>query len=101
MQGFVVWFYVDKAGKEVFYEKEGINAGVSASFRYYPEHDINVVLLSNMEDGVWKPNWKLHEMSSRGNLAHNTLSFRYERSESRDRCSAKPLAEHKRDSSLR
>ena len=62
MQGYVVWFYVDETGKEVFYEKEGINAGVSASFRYYPEHDINVVLLSNMEDGIWKPNWKLHEM---------------------------------------
>jgi CubicO group peptidase (beta-lactamase class C family) len=62
MQGYVIWFYVDEAGKTVFYEKEGINAGVSAAFRYFPEHDINVVLLSNMEDGVWKPNWKLYEM---------------------------------------
>ncbi len=60
--GYCFWFYVEKDGKVVCYQKEGINAGVSGLIRYFPEQDINVVILSNMEDGVWEPVWKIHEL---------------------------------------
>ena len=60
--GFGLWFYVDSAGQVVCYEKEGVNVGVSGAIRYFPQDDINVVILSNMEEGVWSPIWQLHEM---------------------------------------
>lgn len=60
--GYCLWFYVDKEGKIVCYQKEGVNAGVSGLIRYFPDQDINVVILSNMEDGVWEPVWKIHEL---------------------------------------
>ena len=60
--GLGLWFYVDRLGKTVCYQKEGINAGVSGLIRHYPEQDISVVMLSNMESGVWGPVWKVHEM---------------------------------------
>lgn len=60
--GYGLWFYVDKAGQVVCYQKEGINAGVSGVIRHFPQHDISVVILSNMEDGVWEPIWRVHEM---------------------------------------
>jgi CubicO group peptidase (beta-lactamase class C family) len=59
--GYVLEFYLDKAGHVVFYQKDGINAGVSGVLRHYPDRDLNVVLLSNMEGGVWKPVWRIHE----------------------------------------
>jgi len=59
--GLGLWFYVDPAGQVVFYEKEGQNAGVSAVVRHYPATDLSVVLLSNMEAGVWEPIWAIHE----------------------------------------
>jgi CubicO group peptidase (beta-lactamase class C family) len=58
--GYVLEFYQDQAGHTVFYQKDGINAGVSGVIRHYPDQDINVVLLSNMEDGVWDPVWRVH-----------------------------------------
>jgi len=60
--GYVFWFYVNNDGKIVCYQKEGINAGVSGVMRCFPEPDINVVILSNMEDGVWEPIQKIHDM---------------------------------------
>ena len=57
-----MWFYVDQAGKVVCCQKEGINAGVSGMIRHFFEQDINVVILSNMESGAWKPIWKIHEL---------------------------------------
>jgi len=60
--GLVFWFYVDEAGEVVCYQKEGINTGVSGAMRYFPAHDLNVVLLSNMAGGAWDPMWKIHEM---------------------------------------
>lgn len=60
--GYVLWFYVDKAARVVFCEKEGINAGVSGLIRHYPDQEINVIILSNMENGAWEPVWKVHEM---------------------------------------
>lgn len=62
MYGHVFWFYVDKSDEVICYQKEGINAGVSGVMRYFPKQDINVVILSNMENGVWRPIWKIHEM---------------------------------------
>ncbi len=62
MYGYGLWFYVNKAEKIICYQKEGVNAGVSGLLRYFPEQDINVVILSNMESGVWKPVRKIHEM---------------------------------------
>ncbi len=60
--GYCLWFYVENDGKIVCYQKEGINAGASALIRHFPEHDINVVILSNMEDGVWGPIQKIHQL---------------------------------------
>lgn len=62
MYGHVFWFYVNQSGKVICYQKEGINAGVSGVMRYFPEQDITVVILSNMEGGVWQPIWEIHNM---------------------------------------
>ena len=55
MYGYGLWFHVDRDQEVVYCEKEGINAGVSGVIRHYPAGDINVVILSNMESGAWKP----------------------------------------------
>jgi len=62
MYGYCLWFYVDQGAKVVCFQKEGINAGVSGLIRHFPEQDINIVMLSNIEDGVWEPVWKIHEL---------------------------------------
>jgi CubicO group peptidase (beta-lactamase class C family) len=62
MYGYGLSFYVDQANKVVCYQKEGINAGVGGLIRHFPDSDINVVILSNMESGVWKPVWEIHDM---------------------------------------
>jgi hypothetical protein len=59
-------FLVSPAGQVVFCGKEGINAGVSGLVRHYPKEDLNVVLLSNMENGAWEPARKIHEMMVAG-----------------------------------
>jgi len=35
--------------------KEGTNAGASAIVRHYPAERVDVVVLSNSEDGAWEP----------------------------------------------
>jgi CubicO group peptidase (beta-lactamase class C family) len=67
--GYGLSFFVDQAGQVVFCEKEGINAGVSGLIRHFPKDDINIVILSNMEDGAWEPARKVHELVSAGQLA--------------------------------
>ncbi len=62
MYGYGLWFYVDRPTRSSAYEKEGINVGVSGMIRHFPEQDITVTLLSNMEDGAWDPIWEIHEM---------------------------------------
>jgi CubicO group peptidase (beta-lactamase class C family) len=62
MYGYDPWFYVERSGRVVCFQKEGVNAGVSGAIRRFPDQDINVVVLSNMEDGAWAPIWKIHEM---------------------------------------
>ena len=60
--GLGLWFHVDRAGQVLFYEKEGINVGVSGLIRHYPAQDCTVVLLSNLMEGAWAPIRKIHGM---------------------------------------
>ena len=60
--GYGMWFLLDGAGQVVHCGKDGINAGASGMVRYYPKEDLNVVLLSNMEDGAWEPMRTVHKM---------------------------------------
>ncbi|CAA9533835.1 MAG: Beta-lactamase class C-like and penicillin binding proteins (PBPs) superfamily [uncultured Rubrobacteraceae bacterium] len=69
MYGYGLSFYVDQASKVVCLEKEGVNVGVSGLVRHFPDQDIAVTLLSNMEDGVWDPARKIHEMVVDGQMA--------------------------------
>jgi CubicO group peptidase (beta-lactamase class C family) len=66
MMGYGLMFYLDARDRVLCYQKEGINAGVSGVIRRFPQWDINVVILSNMEDGVWKPIWTVHELVVQG-----------------------------------
>lgn len=52
----------DKCGQE----KDGVNAGVSGIIRHYPDRHLNVVFLSNMEEGVWEPMWDVHRLIDKG-----------------------------------
>jgi hypothetical protein len=60
--GYGVEFFTMKANGITYYQKEGINAGVSGMMRHYPAQDVNVILLSNMQGGVWDPVRKVHEV---------------------------------------
>jgi CubicO group peptidase (beta-lactamase class C family) len=66
LMGYGLLFYLDHTDQIVCYQKEGINAGVSGIMRYFPRRDVNVVVLSNMEDGVWEPIWTVHDLVSEG-----------------------------------
>ena len=66
MFGYVLEFFLDRSGDVVFYQKDGINAGVSGIIRHFPAQDINVVILSNMMSGVWKPVWRIHDLVTGG-----------------------------------
>jgi len=69
MYGYGLRFYVDRAGKVYCYEKEGVNVGASGIISHFPDQDVTVTLLSNMEDGVWDPAWnKIHELVVGGQL---------------------------------
>jgi CubicO group peptidase (beta-lactamase class C family) len=60
MMGYGLTFYLDGDHEVICYQKEGINAGVSGVIRYFPERDISVVVLSNLQDGVWQPIRTVH-----------------------------------------
>ena len=61
--GYGMWFYVsDASGEAICCQKEGMDAGVSGMIRHFPGQDINVVILSNMVSGAWKPIWFIHDM---------------------------------------
>ena len=62
MYGYGLMFYLDKSGQLICYQKDGIDAGASGIIRHFPKWDVNVVLLSNLESGVWKPIWKIHDL---------------------------------------
>jgi len=60
--GLGAWFYVEPGGHVICCQKEGYNAGVSAVMRYFFDGEIDLVILSNMAEGVWEPSWKAHEV---------------------------------------
>lgn len=60
--GYGIEFDYDADGNLMYLEKEGMNAGVSGFVRYYPDHDITVAMLCNMENGAWEPRRFVHEM---------------------------------------
>ncbi len=64
--GYGFEFVQSKPDNTPYYEKEGINVGVSGIMRHYPDHNINMILLANMQDGVWKPLQKVHELVAAG-----------------------------------
>jgi len=64
--GYVLEFFIDRQGEVDFYQKDGVNAGVSGIIRHFPDWDINVVLLSNLEHGVWGPVWEVHRLVEEG-----------------------------------
>jgi CubicO group peptidase (beta-lactamase class C family) len=33
----------------------------TSGIRHFPDQNINVILLSNLADGVWEPIWRLHD----------------------------------------
>ena len=66
--GYGLWFQVEQ-GRIVCYQKEGIYAGASGLIRYYPASDISVVLLSNLEEGVWEPIRFIHDLVVAGRLS--------------------------------
>jgi len=66
MYGYGIEFAVDGAGKVLFAQKEGNNAGVSAVIRHYPDRDLNVVLLANIQNGAWEPLSTIHRLLTAG-----------------------------------
>ena len=62
MYGYGIEFAVSEAGHVLFAQKEGIYDGASAVIRYYPDQDINIILLSNMQMGVWEPLSWIHPL---------------------------------------
>lgn len=62
MYGYGIEFAVTEAGHVLFAQKEGIYDGTSAIIRHYPDQDINVVLLSNMQMGAWEPLKTIHRL---------------------------------------
>jgi CubicO group peptidase (beta-lactamase class C family) len=51
--GFGLEFDLDDDGSVRSYFQDGINAGVSGILRHYVEEGLDVVVLSNSEDGAW------------------------------------------------
>lgn len=62
LYGYGMEFTMDEGEHVLFAEKEGMNVGVSAVLRHYPDTDIALVLLSNMRRGVWEPRQAIHGM---------------------------------------
>jgi CubicO group peptidase (beta-lactamase class C family) len=62
MFGYGLEFAVDDARKVIFAQKEGNNAGVSVVIRHYPEQDINVILLANIQHTAWEPIKTIHRL---------------------------------------
>jgi CubicO group peptidase (beta-lactamase class C family) len=60
LYGYGIWFACTEGGDILFAEKEGINAGVSAVIRHYPDLDLTVVLLATTRLGVWEPLRAIH-----------------------------------------
>lgn len=68
MYGPGLWFRVEEDGNVLFYEKEGQNAGASGLIRHYPEHDLSVVILTNMGEAAWDPIVDVHKILAARNF---------------------------------
>jgi CubicO group peptidase (beta-lactamase class C family) len=55
MIGYAWEFLTEPGGRILRYGKEGVNFGVSAFLRHYPEPDITLAILGVGEDAVWEP----------------------------------------------
>ena len=66
MYGYGIEFAVDGTGNVLFAQKEGNNAGVSAVIRHYPDQDVNIVLLANIQHGAWEPLRTIHRLLKEG-----------------------------------
>ena len=66
MYGYGIEFAVDGAGQVLFAQKEGIYDGASAVIRHYPDQDINVVLLANIQNSAWEPIRTIHRLLMAG-----------------------------------
>ena len=55
LTGYGFEFEVRADGDVTTYWKEGINVGVSAILAHWPRQDVTFSVLSNREDGAWKP----------------------------------------------
>jgi len=66
MYGYGIELAVDGTGKVMFAQKEGNNAGVSAVIRHYPDEDITVILLANIQHGAWEPLRTIHRLLKAG-----------------------------------
>jgi CubicO group peptidase (beta-lactamase class C family) len=51
--GFGLEFDLDDNGSVRSYYKDGVNAGASGILRHYPKSGLDVVVLSNAEEGAW------------------------------------------------
>lgn len=60
--GYGLWFALNKEREILYFQKEGVNAGVSAVLRHYPGRDLTAVILSNMELGAWQPARRIHQL---------------------------------------
>lgn len=60
--GYAFLFVLDKEEKVVFYGSGGVNTGVSCKMNYYPEYDMNVVILANLEECAWELAWEIHDI---------------------------------------
>lgn len=56
-----MWFNVTPDDEVIYYQKEGTNPGASVILRHYPKTEISVILLSNLEEGVWEPVREIHK----------------------------------------
>jgi len=60
--GFGLEFITDRDGSVQNYYKDGVNVGASGIVRYYPVDQLDVVVLSNAEDGAWAPIAEIHRL---------------------------------------
>jgi CubicO group peptidase (beta-lactamase class C family) len=58
--GYGMEFVLDNNGRLRNSYKDGINAGASGVVRYYPADQLDVVVLSNAEEGAWAPVEEIH-----------------------------------------
>jgi CubicO group peptidase (beta-lactamase class C family) len=53
--GYGFEFEVGSDGEVTNYWKEGVNVGVSAVLSHWPRQDVTIAVLSNRQEGAWKP----------------------------------------------